>query len=156
MSTARTGLAAGVLSGRLYALGPGATMEVFDPAANKWAFGPSMSTARSDLAAGVLGGKLYAVGGMDGSSTLDSAECYDPDGDAWTSLPSVGREICGCGVAVLDCVAHEKRGEAALPPPPGPAIPQTAAAAAAAAGGLAAAAGGGGGGGGAGAHLAGV
>eukprot|EP00929_Paragymnodinium_shiwhaense_P073917 TRINITY_DN37787_c0_g1_i3.p1 TRINITY_DN37787_c0_g1~~TRINITY_DN37787_c0_g1_i3.p1 ORF type:complete len:1763 (-),score=459.89 TRINITY_DN37787_c0_g1_i3:869-6157(-) len=35
--------------------------------------------------------KLYVVGGSDGLQTLQSAECFDPEGEAWLQLPSLSR-----------------------------------------------------------------
>jgi kelch-like protein 1/4/5 len=43
-----------------------------------------MSTPRSTVGVAVLDGKLYAVGGRDGSSCLNSVECYDPHTNRWT------------------------------------------------------------------------
>ena len=53
----------------------------------------------------VLDGKLYAVGGLDGTTTLDVVEVYDPQRNAWEeSAPKLENRVCGCGLAVTDCV----------------------------------------------------
>lgn len=53
----------------------------------------------------VLDGRfLYAVGGLDGTDALDSVEVYDPDTDTWAMAPPLGQRVCGCGLAVMDCV----------------------------------------------------
>ena len=75
MPTARYGLAAGVIGGKLYAVGGGLedgsnyfnANEEYDPASNTWATKAVMPTARYGLTAGVIGDKLYAVGGYNGS-----------------------------------------------------------------------------------------
>jgi len=69
MRKARSGLAAGMVGGKLYALGgyeyPDTldTVEVYDPATDTWAAVAPMPTARHGLAAAVVGGKPYAMGG---------------------------------------------------------------------------------------------
>jgi hypothetical protein len=41
----------------------------------------------------VLDGKLYAVGGLDGTSTLDVVEVYNPVTDKWTEAPKLDRKV---------------------------------------------------------------
>jgi N-acetylneuraminic acid mutarotase len=85
MPTRRYGLAAGVINGRLYAVGGccdnnfhllGA-VEAYDPVTNTWITEATMPTARYGLAAGVINGKLYAIGGDDGSP-LNTVEAFNP------------------------------------------------------------------------------
>ncbi len=91
MSTARYGLSAAVVGGKLYAVGGynGAadltTNEEYDPAANVWTTKAAMSTARNQLAMAVVGGKLYAIGGNSGAAYLTTNEEYDPAANAWTA-----------------------------------------------------------------------
>ena len=101
MPTARGSLAAGVVDGKLYALGGSDdedntldTVEVYDPATDRWDAVAPMPTARCGLAAGVVDGKLYAVGGSSGPSgkcyslpgVLATVERYDPATHRWTAL----------------------------------------------------------------------
>lgn len=41
-----------------------------------------------------------AAGGYDGHTFLDSVECYDPAGDAWTEVTRMTSGRSGVGVAV--------------------------------------------------------
>ncbi|MCX5785104.1 MAG: hypothetical protein NTX59_05405 [Elusimicrobia bacterium] len=90
MPTARYGLAAGVIGGKLYVVGGsvsggmGNTNEEYDPASNTWATKAVMPTARVYLSAGVIGGKLYAVGGNNGN-LLNTNEEYDPASNTWAT-----------------------------------------------------------------------
>jgi N-acetylneuraminic acid mutarotase len=87
MPTARIGLAAGVINGRLYAVGGCCdynfnvlnTVEAYNPSTNAWATKASMPTAREDLAAGVVKGRLYAVGGdLQPRDGLNTVEAFNP------------------------------------------------------------------------------
>jgi len=97
MPTARNGLGAGVINGKIYAVGGDngsdqyyAKLEVYDPAPNNWTTKASMPTARACPAVEVLNGKLYVIGGynlVDGNATaLNTVEVYDPETDSWTTL----------------------------------------------------------------------
>ncbi|MCX5785470.1 MAG: T9SS type A sorting domain-containing protein [Elusimicrobia bacterium] len=104
MLTAQDALSAGVIGGKLYAVGGwnGSyvnTNEEFDPVANMWATKAAMPTARYNLSVGVIGGKLYAMGGTNGSD-LNTNEEYDPAANTWetkTVMPT-GRSACVTGV----------------------------------------------------------
>ncbi|MDE2292523.1 MAG: hypothetical protein KGL53_10615, partial [Elusimicrobia bacterium] len=92
MPTARYGLAAAAVGGKLYAVGGNAssssylaTDEQYDPAADTWTSKAPMPAARSSLAAAVVDGKLYVVGGFDGHSYLTTNAAYDPAADVWTA-----------------------------------------------------------------------
>ena len=84
MPTARAGLSAGVIGGKLYTIGGSAGInnylpadEEYDPVSNTWSAKAVMHTARYLLSAGAIGGKLYAVGGVNGSF-INTNEEYDP------------------------------------------------------------------------------
>lgn len=52
------------------------------------------------------GGFLYVVGGDDGSTNLNSVECYDPKSNTWTLLPmsmTTGRSYAGVAVVDKNC-----------------------------------------------------
>ena len=94
MPTARYQLAAGVVNGRLYAVGGarGASPTVFtpavvayDPSMNTWTTGASMSVLRKNHAAGVVNGVIYLVGGDDDATFIAPVEAYDPASDTGAS-----------------------------------------------------------------------
>jgi N-acetylneuraminic acid mutarotase len=74
MPSARGGLGAAVLDGKIYVIGGEGwadelsgvfrTNEAYDPKTNGWVEKASMPTARHGFAKGVLDGKLYAVSGV--------------------------------------------------------------------------------------------
>jgi N-acetylneuraminic acid mutarotase len=116
LPTARGGLAAAVVDGRLVAVGGasehgGAVGDVaaYDPERAAWTVLAPLPTPRDHLAVAVVDGRLHVVGGRDGRSfTLDAHEVYDPAADAWRAaapLPT-GRSghaaaaVAGCMVVV--------------------------------------------------------
>jgi hypothetical protein len=106
MPTARYGLAAAAVNGRIYAIGgqPSvpvtgfsivSTVEVYDPSTNTWRSSNDfpgtlgapapMPTARTLFAATAVKGKIYAIGGFSGSNNLGTVEVYDPSTNTWRS-----------------------------------------------------------------------
>jgi len=72
-----------------------ASAEVYNPVTNRWTPAGSMATARLDHTATLLpSGKVLGAGGLDASfpsSTLASAELYDPTTNAWSpAAPMIG------------------------------------------------------------------
>jgi len=107
------GLAA--LGGLLYACGGNDgvndlnTLEVYNPLTNRWKVLVPMRHARMYCSVVVLDEKLYAVGGLDGTTSLNVVEVFDPSRGVWEEiLPKLDHHVCGCGLAVMDCVAPEK------------------------------------------------
>src|SRR5207245_8305775 len=85
MPTPRSGLAADVIYGQLYAVGGNsdteilAALEIYDPQADCWAEAAPLQTARTETAAVALGGKLYVLGGIiSAGGPTASVEVYDP------------------------------------------------------------------------------
>jgi non-specific serine/threonine protein kinase len=78
LPTARGGLAAAVVAGRLVAIGGESptgvfdTVELFDLSANSWSAGPAMGSPRHGLAVAAMGSSLYAFGGARQPSHTDS------------------------------------------------------------------------------------
>lgn len=89
--TARGGLAAATLNGKIYAVGGTGnaifnTSEVFDPSSNTWSAVAPMPTARYSLAAAALNGKIYAIGGVAANSIpLNTMEVFDPSTNTWSA-----------------------------------------------------------------------
>lgn len=90
MPTARMGLAAVELGGKLFVVGGQdaagqflSTLEMFDPANDVWVPRASMSRPRAWLAAAAIDGKLYAVGGGGPGEQGQTLEVYDPVADTW-------------------------------------------------------------------------
>jgi N-acetylneuraminic acid mutarotase len=109
MPTARVGLAAAVVNGKIYAVGgeDGTfsiifnTVEVYDPSTNSWSTAGSMPTARLNLAAAAVNGKVYAIAGEHSTSSLisNTVEVYDPGSDSWSTAASRPTASNGLGAA---------------------------------------------------------
>src|SRR5206468_322168 len=85
MPTPRTTLAAGVLNGRLYALGGFqdcfgnggvTTNESYDPGTDTWKTEAPMLTGRNSLGVASSGGTLYAVGGSGPGTAATANEAF--------------------------------------------------------------------------------
>jgi len=95
MPTARYGVSACAVNGKIYVfggakdMGAGAflsTVEEYDPAADKWTKVSDMPTPRAGLATCVLDGKIYVIGGWPLSGATEE---YDPVTDKWTRRASM-------------------------------------------------------------------
>ena len=94
MKFPRGGLSTAVVDGKIYAIGgitrvgglPQTllTVEVYDPATNKWTERAAMPTKRFSLSTAVVNGKIYAIGGRTFNLYFSSVEVYDPKADKWT------------------------------------------------------------------------
>lgn len=113
MPTARLGLAACAVEGKIYAIGGYAeasapvlrTVEEYDPATDTWTSRAPMPLGRKWLACSVVDGKIYAIGGQltgFGSASLDITEEYDPATDTWTPKASMPTPRKGLSTAVVD------------------------------------------------------
>jgi N-acetylneuraminic acid mutarotase len=106
MPTARWGLSASMVDGKIYAIGGVGSLkkvEEYDPATDTWTEKTDMPTGRVFLATSVVDGKIYAIGGataFHGGTTLGAVEEYDPATDTWTKKADipVPRERMGTGV----------------------------------------------------------
>jgi hypothetical protein len=67
-----------------------------------WEFGPPMANRRSYVAAGELGGKIYVAGGMfgDAGTRLDRVQRFDPERQAWATLPRLPEPVRAAAGAV--------------------------------------------------------
>jgi len=104
MPTARNGLAAVAVNGKIYALGGSVpnsfppivalnTLEIYDPPTDTWSVtGAAMPTARVDLAAATVNAKIYAagggsaVGGVNPLLPINTVEVYDTGTNTWATV----------------------------------------------------------------------
>jgi len=112
MSRCRSGTAAAVLRGRIYACGgiavakenPLRSAERFTPSGMwcaEWEAVPPLQHRRTNAAGAVLAGRLYVCGGFDGERTLNTAERFNPTTGAWESLPSLQHPRAHAAAATL-------------------------------------------------------
>lgn len=110
MPTARVGLAACVVDGKIYALGGAprnqvvvGTVEQYDPATDTWTTKASMRTPRAFFGASVVNGKIYVVGGWAQSGAyLSSCEEYDPVANTWTTKAGMSTARCFLSTVAVD------------------------------------------------------
>jgi non-specific serine/threonine protein kinase len=107
--SARGALAAGLVGGRLYAVGGArdgtalATLEIYDFRRNRWVAGPDMSRPREHLAAAVAGGRFYALAGRAaGDGNFRVAEAFDPGDGRWHRVPAMRKPRGGIAAATVD------------------------------------------------------
>jgi len=105
--TARTGLAATAVNGKIYAIGGKnlgsiySIVEEYNPSTNTWTTKANMPTARTELAAVVVNNKIYAIGGW-WPSALNTVEEYDPSTNTWTTKASMPTARTGLAAAAVN------------------------------------------------------
>ena len=104
------------LNGKIYVIGgyppgriPVDTVQVYDVATERWAFGPPIPVAMHHVMAAGVGGKLYAVGGeFEGAGTgrpsvyMDTVYELDPELGTWMQRASMPTARSAGGAAVID------------------------------------------------------
>jgi N-acetylneuraminic acid mutarotase len=94
MPTARGGLSASVVDGRIYAIGGSSsygypvylsTVEMFDPTTNTWTRKADMPITADGLSTSVVNGIIYAIGGYGSRGWSRPVQAYDPATDTWTT-----------------------------------------------------------------------
>jgi N-acetylneuraminic acid mutarotase len=84
------------------------TVELYDPKRDRWSTMPDLATARSGHAAvavgGRRGGRVVVFGGeeLDGGTTIEQAEVFDPRSGDWSALPEMVTPRHGVGGAAKD------------------------------------------------------
>ncbi|XP_067859642.1 kelch-like protein diablo isoform X1 [Heptranchias perlo] len=73
----------------------------YDPCFDMWHEMAPMNVARSELGLAMLDGFVFAVGGWEGSSRLDSVECYNPQTNTWHFLESMKMAVTSPAVVAL-------------------------------------------------------
>ena len=117
--TARNSAAAAVIDNRIYVVGGRrmvtqptggqrpvnvATLEVYDPATDRWETRAPMPLAQGGLAAASYGGKLYAFGGeqfVPERKVFAEGWVYDPNTDRWSALAPMPTPRHGHGAGVV-------------------------------------------------------
>ena len=106
MPTARGGLDAAVVDGKIYAIGGGVSdkNEEYDPTTNTWTTKASIPTSRSNLATVTIQNKIYAIGGIANEypwMPIAKNEVYDPYTNTWATkaeMPTARDSICANNV----------------------------------------------------------
>jgi N-acetylneuraminic acid mutarotase len=94
MPTARLGLQANVVNGKIYLIGglPQSDLnEVYDPANNTWETKAPLPNSTGGFASAVVNNKIYSVGTYYNGSYVSTTQIYDPDTNTWSTgapLPS--------------------------------------------------------------------
>jgi N-acetylneuraminic acid mutarotase len=108
MPTARYGLAAVEMNGKIYAMGGTdgtgtvvTAFEVYDPGTNTWNTAAPLPIGRNSLGAAALNGKIYIVGGTNLSSLVGNVDVYDPSNNSWSAAPALPTPRGGLALAVV-------------------------------------------------------
>ncbi|KAL9915900.1 uncharacterized protein ACN2A1_002359 [Glossina fuscipes fuscipes] len=78
------------------------TVDVYDPATDRWSTSNNMLAKRFALGVAVLNGCIYAVGGFEGTTGLSSAEIFDPKNGLWRWIASMSTRRSSVGVGVVN------------------------------------------------------
>jgi N-acetylneuraminic acid mutarotase len=66
-------------------------VQIFDPAQNRWAFGPPLPSAAGSIASALIGSQIYLAGGIGDHGTSDSAYRFDPAAGTFTPIAPMPR-----------------------------------------------------------------
>ena len=107
MPTTRRALATSVINGKIYAIGGTdgvrafSTVEMYDPAKDKWTKKADMPTQRGWLSCSVVDGKIYAIGGAT-AAFKRTVEEYDPEIDTWARKADMPTARSTLSTSVVD------------------------------------------------------
>ena len=117
----RNHIGGGVIDGRIHVIGgrlgggfqsdQTAAHEVFDPETGTWGVAAPMPRPRSGINAVVADGCLHAWGGESAAGMFPDHDYYDPQSDAWVSLPDMTLPVHGVtGSAFIGGLIHAPGG----------------------------------------------
>jgi N-acetylneuraminic acid mutarotase len=130
MPTARAGLGAAVVNGKIYAIGGSdnntylSVNEEYDPNTNSWTIKAPMPTARSGFAIAVYDRKIYVFGGTTGESTSSASgftgktEVYDSSTNTWKTKASMPTPRADLSAGVVDGKIYLIGGKQYIPSDP--------------------------------------
>jgi N-acetylneuraminic acid mutarotase len=125
MPTPRLEFSSAVVNGKIYIIGgrdandPNtpkqvvSTVEIYDPATDSWATGPSLPTALANQMTIAVNGKIYAIGGNEQftSDTKDVVQELDPMTPQWTLKTPMPNPIASAAVTVNNGLIYIAGGE---------------------------------------------
>ena len=123
MPTARSGLSASVINGKIYVIGGGkdkpfSIVEEYNPATNTWTEKAEMPTPRVILSTSVVNGKIYTIGGgTDALATLSTVEEYDSATDIWTEKAEMPTPRMALSTSVVNGKIYAIGGITIVAPP---------------------------------------
>jgi len=115
MPTARVGLAAAQINGRIYAIGgidrwgqTLKTVEIFDTFTNSWSAATPLPVPLHRAAAVASGGRVYVIGGLQGAALkpTDGLYIFDPETGVWTTGPVVPQLLGAAFAVAVDDQIH--------------------------------------------------
>jgi N-acetylneuraminic acid mutarotase len=108
MPTARQGLGAAVVDGKIYAIGGGTeSNEMYDPASDTWTTKTSMPKTKANFGIAVYEDKIYCIGGVDeakdyGAYSSGVNFVYDTKTDSWSSIAALPTPVWDISANVVD------------------------------------------------------
>jgi hypothetical protein len=114
MPTARDHLAVASDGRFLYAVGGRelaadrnlASVERYDPSADRWTQLPPLPTARGGLGAAIVGRRLVAIGGEGPTSVFATAESFDLASERWSRMPELRTPRHGMGLTAIGSTVY--------------------------------------------------
>jgi len=97
-------LAADAILGKIYVVGTGAHLQIYDPASDRWTQGASLPVPVFAPGISVVNDELYVLGGaVDGSDwncVITAVQIYDPRNDEWRMGKGMSAPRCDLAAAV--------------------------------------------------------
>jgi hypothetical protein len=83
-----------------------ASVERYDPSADRWTQLPPLPTARGGLGAAIVRRRLVAVGGEGPTSVFATAESFDLGSERWSRMPELRTPRHGMGMAAIGSTVY--------------------------------------------------
>ena len=103
-------LAADTISGKIYVVGTGEHLQIYDPYHDRWTQGASLPVPVLAPGVSVVNGQLYVLGGAkdDGewSCVVTAVQIYDPGNDEWRMGKEMSAPRCDLAAAVQNERVH--------------------------------------------------